>query len=123
MTPKQFQRLMARDGRCVHCGETEAVSPNHRANRGMGGSKARERASNLVVLCSRLNGLIEHSAVAAETAQRYGWKLRSWEDPKTVPVFDKMAGKWFLLDDDFRRVEIPVPDLLLKLSSQVENGN
>jgi len=110
MKPRDFERLVARDlGRCVHCGETEAVSPNHRANRGMGGSKERDRSSNLVVICSLLNGLIESSHSAATIASRYGWKLRSWEDPELVPVFDRVNGNWYLLDDEFRRVAIPSP--------------
>lgn len=110
MKPRDFERLVKRDlGRCVHCGETEAISPNHRANRGMGGSKERDRSANLVVICSLLNGLIESSYSAATIAHRYGWKLRSWEDPELVPVYDRVNGNWYLLDDEFQRVAIPSP--------------
>lgn len=106
MTPKAFQKLLKRDlGRCLHCGEIEALAPNHRANRGMGGSKARDVPSNLVLLCSNLNGLIESDYSASVLARRYGWKLQSWDDPKSVPVFDRISRKWYLLDDEFQRVE------------------
>lgn len=107
VSPKAFQSLLARDeGRCVHCGETEALSPNHRANRGMGGSKARERASNYVLLCSAMNSLIESNAEARHQALVYGWKINSWDDPLDIPVYDRLKGSWFALDDDFRRVEL-----------------
>ena len=107
VSPKDFYALLARDGgRCLHCGETEALSPNHRANRCMGGSKARDRASNLVVLCSIYNGLIESDKRSRDEAMAFGWKLASWEDPMRVPVMDRMSGKWYWLDDDFRRVEL-----------------
>ncbi len=105
MTPKQFAKYLERDKGCLHCGEQEAVAPNHRANRGMGGSKARDVPSNVVVLCSRLNGLIESDTQAAALARRYGWKLSSWQDPRLVPVYDTQSTTWFLLGDDFSRTE------------------
>lgn len=101
MRPKDFNRLLARDHYCLHCGAVDALSPNHRANRGMGGSKLRDTPSNLVVLCSLFNGLIESDAVAAALAQRFGWKLSSWDNPLEVPVFDSLKGEWRLLDDDY----------------------
>lgn len=104
-TSKEFKRLVERDKRCLHCGETEAVAPNHRVNRGMGGSKKRDHASNLVLICSVLNGLIESDPRWAETARRHGWKLNSWEKPHEVPVFDALSARWYILDDDFGRVE------------------
>lgn len=69
----------------------------------MGGSKLRDGSSNLVVLCSLLNGLIESDHRWARVAQEYGWKLNSWQDPKEEPVFDTLSGTWFQLDDDFNR--------------------
>lgn len=98
---KQFNRYLDRDGYCLHCGETEALAPNHRANRGMGGSKARDVPSNIVVLCSLLNGQIESDARYAATARRYGWKLDSWDDPLEVPVYDTLKGEWHLLDNEY----------------------
>ena len=104
MTPKQFKRLLERDQhRCLHCGETEALAPNHRVNRGMGGSKLRDQPSNYVLICSLLNGQIESDSKAAEMAKRYGWKLSSWENPAEIPVYDTLSGNWFLLDDEFSR--------------------
>jgi len=101
MRPKQFQLYLKRDGGCVHCGEQEAVAPHHRANRGAGGSKKLDRPSNIVVLCSVMNGLIESDSTLAEMARGYGWKISKWEEPSEVPVYYPAARAWFLLDDDF----------------------
>lgn len=124
MTPKAFQRLLERDlGRCLHCGETEALSPNHRINRGMGGSKLRDQSSNLVILCSIYNGLIESDKRAHSEAVAFGWKLYSWEDPRDVPVFDRLSGNWYWLDDNFQRVEPDANQKPLELRSQDQKGN
>lgn len=101
MKPKDFARLVERDGHCLHCGTTEALSPNHRANRGMGGSKVRDVPSNLVVLCSWMNGQIEADARLAAVAHAYGWKLSTWQDFRSYPVFDTLSGEWRLLDDHY----------------------
>lgn len=106
MTPKEFARFVARDEACLHCGETEAISPNHRINRGAGGSKRRNHPANIVVLCSELNGLIEWDAGWRQQALVYGWKLNSWDDPLFVPVFDVQRGVWWRLDDSFGRLEV-----------------
>lgn len=101
MNAKEFKRLIARDRYCLHCGETEAVAPNHRANRGMGGSKERDVPSNIVLLCSLLNGLIESDSRYAQVAKEYGWKVSKWQDWRTIPVFDTLTGEWRLLDDNY----------------------
>lgn len=106
MTPKQFARYLARDKGCLHCGATEALAPNHRANRGMGGSRERDVPSNIVVICSTLNGLIESDDRWARVAKEYGWKLNSWDDPLTEPVFDFQTRRWYLLNDDFLRIVV-----------------
>jgi hypothetical protein len=103
MKKKDFEKLLERDKYCLHCGETERLAPNHRANRGMGGSKERDVPSNIVLLCSEFNGLIESDAHAADRARMFGWKLSTWEDPKSALVFDFMAGESFLLDDGWGR--------------------
>lgn len=103
MTPKEFQKYLERDKRCLHCGATEGLAPNHRANRGMGGSKSRNRPSNIIVLCSLFNGLIESDAAAAQRAKDAGWKLESWQDPLKIPVLDLGSGIFYRLDDEYRR--------------------
>lgn len=105
MNQKTFQKFLDRDqGRCLHCGrDDDALAPNHRKNRGMGGSKERDVPSNVVVLCSQFNGLIESSASAAAEALKNGWKLYSGQDPLVTPVFDVNDGTWYLLDDKFKR--------------------
>lgn len=107
MTPKQFEKYLNRDGGCVHCGETEAVAPHHRANRGMGGSKVRDVPSNIVVLCSWMNGRIESHAKLAHQAHLVGWKLWQGEDPATTPLWDANVSNWVLLDDKFGRTIVP----------------
>lgn len=103
MTPKRFRRFLERDGGCVHCGEDETVSPHHRANRGMGGSKQRDVASNIVVICSAYNSAMESSGSAADKGREFGWKLRPWENPAETPVYYATLGAWFLLDDDYNK--------------------
>lgn len=103
MTKKEFERYLARDNHCYHCGATEALSPNHRANRGHGGSKSAEVASNVVILCSLLNGLIESDAKAAGMAKRFGWKLSRYDNPREMPVYDSVTATWWLFNDDFTR--------------------
>jgi hypothetical protein len=69
----------------------------------MGGSKARDVPSNIVVLCSAMNTAIESNAAAAKESKFYGWKLETWQDPLTEPVYDTQKNEWFLLDDKFHR--------------------
>lgn len=103
MDAKRFRRYLNRDGGCVHCGDTEAVAPHHRRNRGMGGSKERDVPSNIVVLCSILNGQLESDAFWARKARDWGWKLGPGDDPKRVPIWHMVEGAYFWLDDDYGR--------------------
>lgn len=103
MTPKEFERYLARDKHCYHCGTTEALAPNHRANRGHGGSKKSEVASNVVILCSLFNGLIESDSKAAALAKKFGWKISRYDNPREMPVYDTVTGEWWLLDDSYDR--------------------
>ena len=80
--------------------------PNHRANRGAGSPKSLNKPSNILPLCSMMNFLIESDAKAAATARRYGWKLSKWDNPTEKPFYDLLAGKWFLLDDNFTKGEL-----------------
>lgn len=106
MTPAEFARLLERDGgACVHCGATEGLVPQHRINRGMGGSEALERPSNVVLFCSWFNGAIEDSAELAQLAQMHGWKLSRWDSGRLreIPVYDRNVKEWFWLDNDYNR--------------------
>ena len=104
MNRKEFARYLNRDGeKCLHCGTTEGLVPQHRKNRGMGGSQALDRPSNVIVLCSAFNGQIESDAASASRAVAYGWKLKSWDDPEATSVYDVTAQGWFMLDNSYRR--------------------
>jgi hypothetical protein len=105
MNSKQFQSYLERDRQsCVHCGMSDAtLIPQHRKNRGMGGSKTRDVPSNIVVMCSKLNWLIEADATWAIIAKERGWKLESWQDPLDTPVYYAHDGKYYILDNDFHR--------------------
>jgi hypothetical protein len=70
----------------------------------MGGSKLRGNTANLVILCSELNGLIESDSWHRSQAIKYGWKVASWDKPENIPVFDGVAGVWYLLDNDYGRI-------------------
>lgn len=112
LSVKDWVRLLARDGyRCLHCGTDDALAPNHRKNRGMGGSKALDvnSAANLVLLCSRQNGLIESDASHRAAAIAFGWKLEQWQTVD-APVYDANLGAWFVLDSAFNRVQVATPE-------------
>lgn len=72
----------------------------------MGGSKRKDVPSNIVVLCSYMNGLIEANAVMAGHARRAGWKLWDWEDPTHAPVYDAMTGLWYRLDNQYGKTAV-----------------
>lgn len=104
LSKREFARLMERDEGCVHCGEMEAVAPNHRINRGMGGAgKSASRPSNLVVLCSLVNGLIESDSVWRAKALEFGWKLERWQNPAECEFYDQRSDIWYLVDDDWQK--------------------
>jgi hypothetical protein len=106
MNNKEFQKYIKRDeGICCHCGtDDDTLTPNHRKNRGMGGSKLLDKPSNIVLLCSRANGELESNATFAQMGKDFGWKLTHGQDPAKTPVW--LADGWYLLDDDFRRKKI-----------------
>jgi len=59
VTEKEFRKYLARDNHCLHCGlQDETLVPQHRVNRGAGGSKAKRlsNASNIITLCAHLTG-------------------------------------------------------------------
>lgn len=106
LTLKQFQPILDRDGgHCLSCGTTEGLVPQHRANRGMGGSKLLNTPSNLITFCGQCNGLIESDPDRADRARVYGWKIRRGEESMLLvkPVYDRYAQTWFFLDDAYHR--------------------
>ena len=108
-TPKAaLKAIDKRDGReCswhgVAC-DLETLSPQHRQG-GMGGRKGKHRLSNIVWLCSRLNGLIESDAKLAEEARQRGIKISLHADPTAIPV-TYSDGRTWLLDDEGGKTEI-----------------
>lgn len=108
-------KVLQRDVSCWHCGRMDdTLVPQHRKNRGMGGSKLLDVPSNLIALCSAANVLMESDAEFREKAIFYGWKLESWQFPDSVAVYDAMKGDWFLIDDDWSRT-------LFRIDLGVEN--
>jgi hypothetical protein len=109
MTKKEFQKYLDRDRACPHCGTNgPELIPQHRLNRGMGGSKERHRPSNIIAFCSIGNGLMESSAGFAAMARVMGWKLYAHQDPETSPV--RLFDGWHLLDDNFGKVPTAKPE-------------
>lgn len=111
-TPKRVLRAVdERDGReCVWHGEscgTDTLVPQHRQG-GMGGSKRKHRLSNVIWLCSLLNGHIESDPALAQEARDRGIKISQHDDPRYVPVTYPHGSAW--LTDDGRRIWIdPTP--------------
>lgn len=105
MNGRQFAKYLARD---LHCpcgcsGKEDTFVPQHRAGRGMGGSKALDKPSNIIVMCSRMNGLIESDAGVAEVARMRGWKLSRWQEPERTAFYDASTYTWYLIDNDYNR--------------------
>jgi len=110
MNRREFDKLLARDKHCLHCGKTDdTLIPQHRANRGFGGAGPKSvlnLPSNLIVFCAEANGLIESDAVWADRARLFGWKLSRWVDPSVTPVYDLPNMIYVILGDDFSRFEL-----------------
>ena len=87
---------------CYHCGATEGLSIQHRANRGMGGSKLKDRADNLITFCSLANAEMESDAESAGLARVLGWKLGQWQS-YDFPVWSNWENRWFVLTEDGQR--------------------
>ena len=101
MNAKTRKALFERDShRCWHCG-SEEVTVQHRANRGMGGSKEMDNAANLILLCWFVNFEMEASDKKAREAERYGWKISRYADPTSIPVWHYPSQTWILLNDDW----------------------
>ena len=104
-TPKRvLKAIEARDGHeCAWHGEscgTDTLVPQHRQG-GMGGSRTKHRLSNVIWLCSLLNGDIEAVAELAAEARRRGIKISQHTDPCLIPV-EYPDGRYWLTDDGRR---------------------
>jgi hypothetical protein len=107
-----IRKLRARDPYCVHCGLDRDLVPHHRRNRAMGGSKILDRLDNLLMVCAAYNGAMESDAAIAGQARDLGHKLSSWQTFDS-PVFDKVAGLWFVLTSDGRKEATEPPQYLI----------
>jgi hypothetical protein len=100
-----WAKVLQRDVCCWHCGRIDdTLVPQHRINRGMGGSKLLDTPSNLVALCSESNVLMESDSEFREKALMYGWKLMRYQIPKNTPIYDFYKGDWFLVDDNWNKI-------------------
>jgi hypothetical protein len=55
-----------------------------------------------------MNFLIEANAEAAATARRYGWKISKYDNALEKPYYDLIAGRWYLLGNDFTKSEVVI---------------
>jgi hypothetical protein len=107
MNKKTFQKFIDRDGCCPHCGtDDDTLVPQHRANRGMGGSRSLDRPSNIILLCSEANHRLEVDFKFAQLGRELGWKLTRGQVPEFTPVL--LYDGYWLLDNNFNKT--PVPD-------------
>lgn len=103
------KRMQERDGyKCVACGTEYDLTPQHRANRGMGGSKRGHGLSNLVTMCRHHNEQLESDPKFAELGRRMGWKVKrnSGPPPSDIAVWSFPELAWFLLADDGSRLRL-----------------
>lgn len=109
--PLTVDRIADRDARrCMHCGDTQGLTTQHRAVRGLGGRRTADRPSNGIILCGLLNGAVESDPAVADWARRNGWKTSTHADTTKVPVLDGVTGEWWLLDDNWHKVRTDPPD-------------
>lgn len=104
------RRMLERDGyKCVYCYTPFDLTPQHRANRGMGGSKRGHGLSNLVTMCKRHNEQLESDPMFAELGRRMGWKVKRNSGPPAseIAVWSFPDWGWFLLADDGSRLRLP----------------
>lgn len=113
MNKKLFQKFLNRDETSVVTGNFgDDLVPNHRINRSVGGT---DNPSNIVVMESVYNGLLESDALVRARAIRYGWKLESWQDPTEEPFYHYGLRKWVQPDDDFNLTVVPIPARMFRI--------
>lgn len=92
---------------CVHCGATDGLTLQHRAGRGMGGSKLLDGPENLITMCATANYRLESDAEFSRLGITNGWKLRRHQNPETEPVLYAPAGAFFMLNPRGTRTRLP----------------
>lgn len=105
--PKRLLKALdTRDGhRCAWHWEgacdTATLVPQHRQNRGMGGSKAGMTITNLVWLCAEFNGRIEANAHTARAAIGRGIKVprNGRYTAADIPILHAAHNSWGSLDE------------------------
>jgi hypothetical protein len=108
MNKREFNKLLKRDISCVATGyEGDRLIPNHRIG-GMGGHRS-DDPTNLVLMDSITNGLLESDADWRRKALHYGWRLESWEDPSAEPFFHVGLRRWVLPDSFWGLKYVPIP--------------
>lgn len=72
---------------------------HHRRGRGMGGSKARNRVANGLLVCSEANSMFESDAEFASLARDRGWLLRTDYEIDSVQVWIPWLNRGVTLND------------------------
>lgn len=107
MSQREFAKFLKRDGSCAATGEvSDRLVPNHRINRSVGGTND---PTNIVVMDSIINGLLESDATWRRKAIKYGWKLESWQNPAEEPYFHFGLRRWVLPDSEHGFKVVPIP--------------
>lgn len=104
-TPEVKSGILMRDGhQCLMSGAPGCRGradhdPNHRLNRGMGGSTGVgiNDPSNGCAICGACNIGIESIPELAEEARRRGVKLEQGADPTRVPLWHPFYHQWVVL--------------------------
>ena len=110
MNRATFAKYLDRDKQCWHCGsDGDDLIPHHRANRGHGGAGKQSilnQPSNIILMCSQANFLMEHDAEFAARARLFGWKISRYAEPTEEVCYDLWRGVYCYLGNDFARVEV-----------------
>lgn len=100
MSWEQAKRAaLERDTRCQRCGDHDTLDVHHRRARGMGGTQAKDRLSNLLTLCRACHNTTEAHPV---DARALGYRLDADQEPDQTPLwaFTVNGPGWWRLGDD-----------------------